>query len=153
MPRKSDLLYAEGPYYSDWPGCLTRYRWLVEASLRRADGMFNMAEVPICKVCGGKVHRKDMEVHVVEHASALGLVAREPAKLTQTDTDGNVVWEGYEPDLVDLIERQVSDWLAPDDDGYLVFDANLPRTLATCMVGDVSEQEAADPVLCSDCLS
>jgi hypothetical protein len=71
------MRHAEGPTYKDWPECLQSYAWLVREGLRNAERMFNLRVdlLPcVCKVCGSRVARSELALHVQEHARQLKLI-------------------------------------------------------------------------------
>lgn len=157
MPRKVVVSsYAYGPTYNDYPACLTRYQWIVEDALKRNDPwrMFNdtrgsAASIdPLCRVCGSRSRIKDLMAHVMEHAEQLKL--RKPVevtKLTQTDADGSIIWEDYEPTEV---EQTIHDAIVERVDGLFSDIWKVTTSVASVIVGHVSEREVG-MTLCSNC--
>lgn len=164
-----------GAFYSDWPSCLPRYRWMIDEAVRFDDPerIFNVnrsaTDRPwdvLCKVCGVGCWRKEIRGHLDEHVGELRLSAQDLAKKYERtlpyeggdDLDERSSDAGDEElygEVRSTIEDVVEGWYADEDvESSLGFDLSqkkLSDALASAIVVYVEAQDELNPPLCHDC--
>lgn len=172
---KKEQAYAKGPYYADWPSCLSRYSWMVKDAIRSNDlyrvfndnrSIYNKTYDAICRVCGGQASMRDLKDHVNEHAIQLGIIEGEikmptaSKRKTAADLAGKTELSAQDVAGLEVLLGEISDQLAESvadrsgEVGSLVFtadDQKLADIVASDIVSLAAEADSGEPALCDDC--